>query len=522
MKAPVIDRGLLKETMRRLRTPALTMLILATVFDLLAQLVSDFEFIANSLYAFHPSLYVIPFIVPFLLTTMGFKFQTKRCDSDFYHALPFTRVTLTATVLTAVAAWCGIIVVGSSVVLSLIPSILRKLTLAGALLPMTATLLASLFMVALTFLVTQLCGRGSSIVFTVPIFLFSPMIIHATLYGLIYPYNNLFVDLYDSRQHPSYYNLLFGGTDHLSAWLWTIALTVILLILGFFFAKRRPSETAGNAAVHPVAQACIRLLLAFVCCLPAISEIVMILTGQTLYPDEILPIILAVYVVALVVYFMYELITTRSAKALLRTVPWLGVLAGLNVICILLITFLAIPLVNSYEPTPETVDSISLAGNISYYNMEDEGNALYWESYQDPYWVYENEYDLPTDKPLFSRYNYYYGYSGRTYYNWETVYEESRCDDVRVTDPACIEAACKAFSTAKRDAGSNRAANKTILRKAYGTEWAVYEVAMEFHSGPFTRSRIVFLTETEYIALLNAINDIRPLPDFSFNFEAIQ
>jgi len=222
------------------------------------------------------------------------------------------------------------------------------------------------------------------------------------------------------------------------------------------------------------------------------------------------------------VYFLYELITTRSAKALLRTIPWLGVLAGLNVICILLITFLAIPLANNYEPTPDTVDSISLTGNVTFYNMEDEGERLYWESYQDPYWVYENEYDLPTDEPLFDRYNYYYGYSEKSFYDWEAAYGESRCDGVRVTDPACIQAACKAFSTAKRDADSNRAANKTILRKAYGTEWAVYEVVMEFHSGPFTRSRIVFLTETEYIALLNAINDIRPLPDFPFNFEAIQ
>ena len=67
------------------------------------------------------------------------------------------------------------------------------------------------------------------------------------------------------------------------------------------------------------------------------------------------------YLFAVVVYFLYELITTRSAKQLLRAVPWLGVLAALNVICVVMIGIVMPLAVNSFEPTADSVDSISAA-----------------------------------------------------------------------------------------------------------------------------------------------------------------
>ena len=513
-----IDRGIYRETMRRLRLPALTMLVLAIVADAMYLIIASLLNKQTTLYDVHPSLYAIPFIAPYLLTLIGFHFQTRRCDSDFYHALPFTRTTLAVSILAAVVSWCAIILVGSTVSLVLEPSALKHLSFTTIASIPTAVLAASLFMTALSFAVTQLCGTTVSMAFTVPILLFAPLLIKNSLFGTVYSGDLLLPQLDDAVLAPSRYNLLYGGYLNGSAWLWTLLLTVVLAAVGLYIAKRRPSETAGNAAIHPVAQALIRLLLAFVCCLPSVQ----LLTYK--YPD-IGEIVLG-FTFAVVVYFLYELVVTRSAKALLRAIPWLGVLAVVVTVCVVTINVIVPFAVNSFVPTTDNVNSISLSSN-------EWANDLYQEhSYRDINgdWkkttqAYAEAYDLVTEEPLFDPYHYsvgIYSYYEPEFYTWTELYNDSRCTRARVKDDACIAMVCDAFAVCKKDLGrEDRDASYTVHENAFGKEWAIYEVVIDFHTGLLTRSRTVYLTETQYIQLLNAVNDVRPLPEFEFNFDAI-
>ncbi len=508
-----IDRGIYRETMRRLRLPALTMLVLATVFDALSQMLSAvFVSSYSTLYTFHPSLYAVPFIVPYLLTLIAFHFQTKRCDSDYYHALPFTRTTLSASILAAVASWCAIIIGVSSVILAVTPIALGELTVENTLIVTAATIVASLFMMALTFVATQLCGTTASMVFTTPILLFAPLILKNTLFSTIYNNVDLLPQLDDAALAPSRYNLLYGGYRNDSAWIWTVLLTVVLLAVGLYIAKRRPSETAGSAAIHPAAQAIIRLLLAFVCCLPAIVNMV-----SDARVDGIL--IVFDYVFAVVVYFLYELITTRSAKQLLRAVPWLGVLAILNVICVVICIMVPVAVI-SFSPISDDVDSISLTANVTVTDLSEEA-ALKTEKGD---WIHsQKEFD---GQSLFKHYGYgmgIYGYIEPGFYEWAELYDNSRCVRARVEDDDCIAMICAAYAVCRQDAENSECPypGYTVEKNAVGNERATYEVVIDFHTGLLTRSRVVHLTETEYVQLLNAVNDVRPLPDYAFNFDAI-
>ena len=513
-----IDRGIYRETMRRLRLPALTMLVLAIVADAMSLI----GFVAlrdhTTLYDAHPSLYAIPFVAPYLLTLIGLHFQAKRCDSDFYHALPFTRTTLTVSILAAVASWCAIIIAGSTVSIILEPYVLKELEITNIVLVPTAAMAASLFMMALTFTATQLCGTTVSMAFTAPILLFAPLLIKNTLFGVVYDGDMLLPRLDDAVLAPSRYNLLYGGYLNGSAWLWTSLLTVALAAIGLYIAKHRPSETAGNAAIHPVAQALIRLLLGFVCCLPSIQTL-------TLDHPDTDGIVLG-FTFAVVVYFLYELIITRSAKALLRAIPWLGVLAVVVAVCVVAINVIVPMTVESFVPTTDNVNSISLSSNEWSCDLYQEHTYMDingdWKSRPD---AYAKEYDLVTEKPLFDPFRYsagIYSYYEPEFYSWSELYNDSRCTRARVKDDACIAMVCEAYAVCKNDLDRyDYDASYTVKENAFGKEWAIYEVVIDFHTGLLTRSRTVYLTETQYIQLLNAVNDVRPLPEFEFNFDAV-
>ncbi len=501
-----IDRGIYRETLRRLRLPALVMLVLVTVLDafplLMKILDEDFEYLSE-FSTVHPLLYAIPFVAPLLLTAMAFRFQTRRCDSDFYHALPYTRTTLSVSMLSAVATWCAAVVIVSSVTVALLClAFPGGLTFALIALESTACLAACLFMTALSFLAVSLCGNTVSVIFTVFILLFAPQLISTTLLsGLvervpILPYSNAVLNL-------TQYNLLYGGFDTIQAWVGTAVLTAICLGVGLWANKRRPSETAGSPTVTPALQIVLRLLLSLACCLPAIDIIIDTVGGYHTDLSEAA----FLYLLAVIAYFLYELFTTKKAKNLLKAVPWLGVLALLNVLCVVLVSF-AGSVIASFAPAPKQVRSVSLTALHYMEELEHYSNSFsvtYYNTSEEKTYATEQP-ALPTD------YEAFYSYTLR--------YAKSDCGKVKLTDERSKEIVCSRLEELCDLLGKNNYNLQGKIRlEGEGREWCVYQVEVAIRQGLVTHHRLLWLTDSELTHLLGEINKHAELPTCIYDYE---
>lgn len=384
MKTSLFHRAMYRQTMRQLRVVGITMLILFTVFEEFSLLVSDDWFPMDYHYGFasfsrvHPSLYAIPYVVPFILTLFAFQFQSSRRESDFYHSLPITKKTLSFTQIAAVVTWCAIVVFGSSLVIGTtalfchagdITSIPTD-ELAGVaafsapyLLPALgdialktlACFAACLFVTMLTFLSAQLSGNTISTALTTAILLAAP---HYILFTLTDCYADSISILpsdyrYSTSLNLGSYNLLYGNSSSVAAWIVTLAMTVVLFLLGMRFASRRASETAGKAGSTKAVQIILRTLLALTCSMPAISTII----DDGIFVD--FAIIGLIYLGVIAVYFLFELFTTRKPKALVDAAKWLLLVLLLNIVCIVGVN-LAIDATYGYQPEPDEIDSVSV------------------------------------------------------------------------------------------------------------------------------------------------------------------
>ncbi len=482
-----IDIGIFRETLRRLRVPALVMLILVVVIEGFPYLMDILLYnpydTFGDFYELHPAQYIIPFVAPFLLTLIAFRFQTSRTDSDFYHALPFTRTTLSLSMLSAVATWCAIISVVSAAVMGLFSlSYSCTFTALDVIRDTAASFTATLLMLSVTFLTVTMCGNTVSVVFAVGILLFAPFLIASSLVSTLVNMTPV-LSYFDSFEFFIRYNLLYGNYDAWDAWLVTGLGAALCFGLAFWMNKRRPSETAGNATAHPALQIALRSLLALVCCLPAIGSIL----NESFTND--LGAVLFLYMLALVAYFLYELLTTKKVKNLLKAIPWLGVLAALNVLCIAAVLFFQ-HFALSYTPDAATVDAVSLT-HIEYFDTIPHYNT--------------DTDDLATDKPILpTDYSNFHSYSDR--------YDKSDCPDVKLTDDTSKAIICERLKTACETATKQGYLSEYAKTIGGRKEWCCYDVEVAIHVNGITHTRVIWLYDSELVHLFTAIEEQAHVP----------
>jgi len=280
-----------------------------------------------------------PFITLFL-----FSFLNKRNASDFFHSLPHKRETIfvsyTAAALTWVLGglWLSTIIsiviytIGSAYILINISTMLL-VTLAlsaGCLLVMAATLMAmsvtgGLFANITTALLILFLPRLISFVFT-QLVIDGARVVTMANFGILgdVSYNIPFMFLFNLLDM----HFLNVETALIRGIPYTGILGLIYLVVALVLFKRRRSETAGNPAQSGMLQNIIRIAVAFTVC---IVPIALILVG--LHSWEFL-LIVALYGVAVVVYFAYELITSRKLSNIVKALPGLGILVLLNILFI--------------------------------------------------------------------------------------------------------------------------------------------------------------------------------------------
>lgn len=334
MKNTLFSPRLFSDTLRRLRIPALSLLAVCVSFTVLPLVLGSAQY--RTLESIAPTLAVFLFIGPVLLGFCGFSFLMHRRDSDFYLSLPFSRRCLYVSIVSAIT-----VCIFCTIALCLIVSWLVMLLMHTAFIPVHLLALFFVYfigsMLVLGALTVALSFTGSYISAFVlgALLLFLPRAI-SLVCGLL-------VSVVCDQIFPLTHGFLFNATLNLpfallayvpasvigfdeifgfevfsrsSTLLYSLGLAIVYLALGCAGFVRRPSETAERSSVNGLVQHLSRGMLAlpFFLCMFTILELGWLVSDN--YRDMSGPI-LVLFVSGLLVYFLYELLTTRSARRLL-------------------------------------------------------------------------------------------------------------------------------------------------------------------------------------------------------------
>ncbi len=305
-------------------------------------------------------LYPAVLLTPFLVYT-AFGFLNRRGDSDFYHALPASRTCLFFSFFGAVVTWIMAALVLSLTLAALLFLFLpgMTVTLPHILLVLAIYLAVILLVAAMTALAMSLTGTLTANVFVLLLFAisvratlsiclscisrqFEPIRFEgSTLQILEWEYSPFLMPLsvFDDQILPD-----------LGVWLYYLLGSVILIALSCLAFCKRRSEMAGRSAPNRLAQHCFRCLTA----LPMVALTVYYRISYRL--DSILFILI---VLTLLVYYLYEVITTRQLANWKAVTAWLPVLA----VCGLTVwggTAAVAYSARNYAPDAEEIRSVSV------------------------------------------------------------------------------------------------------------------------------------------------------------------
>ncbi len=367
---------------------------------------------------------MILFVPAMMISALGF--NNKRSASDFYHALPQKRSCIYLSYCASVFAWlllilCGVIVTqlcgigyqmigsGRDNILLLAPEMIKSMLinvlymLAGGILAMGAMALAmsitgTLFTNVVAFLIILFLPRMLISIVVNGFYRLAPMIPEST--GLNVVLNSSYQLFYSSfaspillileatgilrdivYQVPEYYNSLYYApyAAEVNQWIPIIYSTVLgclYLILGGILLHRRKSEAAERSSVKKCFQILLRMAIPLAISLPATLN----LTQYLLHPNmESAPVgqILLLYGISLIVYFLFELITTRKFKSVAKSALQLPALIIVNVILCVVMVGVVNHVMNDV-PKPDEIDKIYVkSANTGYYfNYPEEVNEI--------------------------------------------------------------------------------------------------------------------------------------------------
>ncbi len=321
----------------------------------------------------NPLLYAMIYIVAPLLALSLFSFLNKRKASDFYHSIADTRICLFLSYYAAICTW----IVGICILTTLIGIV------ANAMFPLFFTLntiniwlttlnilAASLYSAAAVTLAMCLTGTivtnvaVSGLLLILPdylTFMFNQLVMSNIP---IAPYDTSFGEFLPVGFNFLSENLEYSFTNVSNA-LYTIALSLILAAIALVIFRFRKSESAGYPALNKYLQAAIRITFCMVVCIFACGGIFVLSTGlEDIGGPDIFALVM-IYIAAIVVYFLYEIITTKKFKTAFKTTPALLIVVALNVACVLGMS----AMYNSYlafEPSADEIDYITVDQSDDY------------------------------------------------------------------------------------------------------------------------------------------------------------
>lgn len=368
------------EALKRLRVVGLASAILAVTASALVPAVTWIEqgsYLHSEIYEMDTELLCVPAGVMVLLAPLFFfvlfSFLQKRKESDFFHAIPYTRTCVYVSFVTAALAFVWAIQLACGVVAGVLWGMIPRVTadLGGMIAYVAISMLAAAMLSAFMMLALTVSGTGGSCTLLFLLFACSVRVVCAVFLGCI---DIMYLvdtnDMWDTSflsplwllpVNTLYYPMCLGANADLlyslPNVLYSLAVTVAVFGFSGFLYNRRKSEMAGNPAPGVKTQALFRIMFTSLAAL--LIPLLVITDGG----DAALLLVLIVAV--LLVYFLYELITTKRPKNLLKALPGLSIVAG---VCVAF--FMAFAVYYSV-----TVNETVTANEVKWISVESNGFA---------------------------------------------------------------------------------------------------------------------------------------------------
>ena len=321
----------------------------------------------------HPLLMLgFPVLAP-IMSLYLFHFLDGRNSSDFYHVIPQTRNCLFLSLTAALLTWLIAILWGSTAICLITCKLLGKyLVLTTASVPaLVFTMTAASFLVAASVLLAvSITGTLFTNIVVSLLVIFLPravMLVMSICLSSAMPYvsdTHLFplMDYSWNVITGIMFGLFTGVSEQViysySAGAYTLILAVLYGILARFMFVRRKSEAAGQAAPSRKMQTVFRLAVSMTICLIPIGIIFSLITSEDVTGFSLFGVAI-LYLIAVLAYFVYELIATRKLRNLAAAVPGLGILAALNVVFIFGM-FGIYRYTEGQQPAPDEISYVTL------------------------------------------------------------------------------------------------------------------------------------------------------------------
>ncbi|MEG2044772.1 MAG: hypothetical protein RR088_02145 [Clostridia bacterium] len=388
MNNKLFNFGLFKESLLQNKLPGIIFVVLSVVASAIMP-ISEIVSMGHSSTVYQPDIFsfgiatiVLMYIAPFVLVFNQFSFLNKRNSSDIYHSMPISRRCMSFTMLMSCVAWEFVIIVPSIIItttLFLISGAVVNFVLVPYLI--FSLIAGYLLLTATTFIAVELSGTIFSSIIVTGLITFLPRFI---LYAFKFTVDSLVEIASIGSSTPLFDDLLnipvgglltvFTGSpnrdkflNNIDAIVYTFIVAIICICIGLFVARKRKSETALKSAPSPVMQNIFRICIT----LPWIILMAAIVSSD--------PYNLLNYLIpgsfAILTYVIYELITTRKFKNVIKSLPYMLILLAVGVVFYFGVVGTKTLILNDI-PNPNDIKSISFAQDQSNKSKTLEYNIM--------------------------------------------------------------------------------------------------------------------------------------------------
>ena len=480
MKKTLFSRGLYVEALRQTRIFGIIAAVLLFIAPILNPLFSYIDY-KNDIFSgreitpdvigcdfiFGGALFVALIFAP-LITIALFQSFNRRVASDFYHSLPYTRICIFVSFSAAILTWCvsltAIYGITAFAAYSLVP-MLYIVNLAGSIDFLLTCIAATVTLVFGIIAAMSITGTPISNIAASAIILFMP---RALLTAIVAAITNLApVMSISGGFFATDFNILFNiVTRFFTYWgesykgnivqdIYTICLGLVYAAIAAFLFCRRKSETAGHAAQSKRIADALRITISFAISLAA--TILMVLEADWEFA-------FILYILAILAYFIWELITTRSFKALAKIFPGLAVVVVLN-FAVVVSCYASSAYIHSFTPEADEIEGFYVKGD-------------------------------PTE--------YFYGYYDDEYSTFVS-YAETKTSDIKLSGKEAIEIICESL---KHTVEESKAGNYyNIEFNEMGDKVQYLRQKITFVSkGGIKKSRNIWITFEDYQKIIDEMN----------------
>lgn len=276
---------------------------------------------------FSMPMFLVLFLTPLFFLSM-YSFLNRRNESDFYHAIPYTRSCVLFSFLAAIFTWIWGIILLSTLLTALLWVVCPVTTISFSVLPTIFFVYAAatLYIGSFILLAMTLTGTASSNIAIACVLLFWVRIIGTMLSITLEEIIPIFDLAYSPLQFLSMQYWLPGAIissfynttvfSNVFLWIYSGIILIALYSLSIYLYCTRKSENAGKSAPSKVLQHVYRCVFTL--------PFILMATMAILFDGPSVFVILLI--LALAIYFLYELITTKSIKSMLRSTPYLLIL----------------------------------------------------------------------------------------------------------------------------------------------------------------------------------------------------